>query len=383
MTPSSQASYGFVVVATIETRQDLARHLQAQMVMSRGGWFAATDEDEEPPGRTLVKTYLIEAHCDQGDQDTLDALRALAPTVGFDVAQVEEPGLFRLSAHDVDFWCDTSLGRFWRMHTTSPVKQADPFQERFVSSAPWLDKVWIPPDYLESLAVKVQAKMLTFSLNHDRRPLNKTNQPATDTDFVTLRLWSSRADRALRKLRDADVFPHGVSVRSVRLFSGDEDPDGAFCVAEYFHHGKITASGTSFDEHTRLLVGVLRDYRALVERFEQRFALAAVLDEDGHPVVIGDPIVIRVEWIVPDLEVAVSRMFASNDPFRLWGLPERVHHHRYRVRAVDLHVGGVLSFDITPEHVVIQLPRGVCGNTVVRFLNNLRFHVNSDAVESQ
>jgi hypothetical protein len=62
-------------------------------------------------------------------------------------------------------------------------------------------------------------------------------------------------------------------------------------------------------------------------------------------------------------------------------VPERLGPDHFRARAVDLHFGGVLSFDITRRNVVIQLSRGVCGNTVVRFLNNLRFHVNADAAD--
>ncbi len=175
------------------------------------------------------------------------------------------------------------------------------------------------------------------------------------------------------------MFPHGVSIRSVRLRSGGDEPDADFCVAEYFHNGKITVGGTSFDEHSRLVVAVLRDYRALVERIETRYALGADENEHGHPTVAGDPIVIDVDWTLPDLEFAVARMFASAEPFRLWGLPERIADSHYRARAVDLHVGGVLTFDITRKYVAIQLPRGVCGNTVVRFINHLRFHVNADA----
>jgi hypothetical protein len=164
------------------------------------------------------------------------------------------------------------------------------------------------------------------------------------------------------------------------LHSGADVADGDFCVAEYFHHGKVTASGTSFDEHNRLLVHVLRDYADLVEGIEAKFGLAATVDQGGTPAVAGDPIIIDVDWTLPDLEYAVGRIFASADPFRLWGLPERVAEGHYRARAVDLHVGGVIVFDITRKYVAIQLPRSVCGNTVVRFLNNLRFHVNSDAV---
>jgi hypothetical protein len=238
---------------------------------------------------------------------------------------------------------------------------------------------WSTPLYLEHLAETAKARLLTFSLNHDRRPLTVGEGPKTESDFVSLRLWALDAQEKLAKLRKAEIFPHRVSIRSVKLHSGSDDPDGEYCVAEYFHYGQITASGTSFDEHSQLVVRVLRDYRALVENFENRYWLAAAGDDHEHPIVVGNPIVINVDWTVPDLEYAVARMFSSAGPFRLWALPERINDGRFHARAVDLHVGGVLTFDITRKHVVIQLPRGVCGNTVVRFLNNLRFHVNSDA----
>jgi hypothetical protein len=360
------------MATAIETRRDLARYLQDQMAASRRNWLANTEDDEDT-GRTMVKTYLVEAHCDANE----DTLSRLSTQVGVHVNSAKEPGLFRLVSRDVEFWCDTSMGRFWQLHTVAPVKEADRIRDELVSAATWLDKVWLPPDYLERLAEVVGARLLLFSLNHDRRPLSRESF-AAPSDFVSMRLWSSHAQETLTKLRNAEVFPHGVSIRSVRLHSGSEEPDGDFCVAEYFYHGKITANGTSFDQHSQVVVRVLRDYRRLVEGFESRFGLAAVSD-GGHPVVAGDPIVINVDWTVADLEYAVARMFSSTDPFRLWGLPERLSDDRYRARAVDLHVGGVLTFDISRKHVVIQLPRGVCGNTVVRFLNNLHFHVNSDA----
>lgn len=227
------------VAATIETRRDLARYLQDQMVASRRNWLA-TEDDEEELGRTMVKTYLVEAHCERCDEDTLGRL---GRAVGFQVVASKDPHLFRFQAPDVEFWCDTSIGRFWRMYTVAPVKAADPVHDQLVASATWLDKVWLPPDYLERLAGLVGARLLTFSLNHDCRPLNRGDGPTTETDFVTMRLWASNAQQQLTKLRDAQIFPHGISLRSVRLRAGSDEPDGDFCVAEYFHYGKSPPAG--------------------------------------------------------------------------------------------------------------------------------------------
>ena len=92
----------------------------------------------------------------------------------------------------------------------------------------------------------------------------------------------------------------------------------------------------------------------------------------------GDPIVIDMDWTMPSIEHVVGRIFSAAEPFRLWGVPERVTDKHYRARAVDLHVGSTLTFDITDKHIVIQLRGGTCGNTIVRFLGGLHYHVNSD-----
>lgn len=361
----------------VSTRRDLARYLQTQMIASRQVW-APEAEDLEVSGRTMVKTYLIEAHRDRAAEPNV-VLDTVAEKLGLTIDATDDRDLYRVHAKSLDLWCDTSLGRFWRLHTIALVQEAGRLVDQMVAASPLLDNVWLPPDYLESLAERTKSEMETFSLNHDRRPLHAASVESADLDYLSLRLWSSRAGETLQRLRQAQVFPRGMSIRSVRLRAGDSTSDGNFCVAEYFHHGKVTVSGTSFDEHNRLLVHVLRDYRALVERIEDRYGIGIADPQGPLPLLRGEPIVIEMDWALADLEFAVGKMFSSTDPFRLWGVPERIAEGHYRARAVDLHVGETLSFEITPRHVTLLLPKGTCGNTVVRFLGSLHYHVNSEA----
>lgn len=362
----------------VRNRRELARYLQDQMVAARMTWSAAADTEEESPARTSVKTYLVEAHrLATENRSAAELLRQLAAPLGMSIEDTDESDLFRLRIEDQDFWCDTSIERYWRLHTTARVDKADDIHHRLVSVTPLVDNVWLPPAYLEGLADRTGSAMQTFSLNHDRRALT-TDMDSPDLDFVALRLWASQAARTLRRLREVQLFPHGVSLRSVKLRAGDAEPDGDFCIAEYFHHGKVTASGTSFDEHNRVLLQVLRDYGRIVERIEQRYAIDLSHGEGGCSHLVGDPIVIDMKWTMPDIEHIVGRMFSATEPFRLWGLPERIAENHYRARAVDLHVGSTLTFDFTNEHIVIQLRGGTCGNTIVRFLGGLHYHVNAD-----
>jgi hypothetical protein len=368
----------------ITDRRDLARHLQAQMMAARlAPTSGEAGEEEESSGRMLVKSYMIEAH--DGGESAFDAattLAAIAPTVGASFNATRDPDLFRLLTRDGEFWCDTSLERYWRLHTTVRVHEADRFRDQFIASTRVLDNVWLPASYLEKLAARTQSHMETFSLNHDRRMLLPSGVENAELDAVTMRLWASRCADMLGKLRTHNILPHGLSVRSVKLRAGSWEPDEDYCVAEYFHDGKVSAKGTSFDEHTRLLVTILADYRRMVEHIEDRYGIGCVEDDRGAACLSGDPIVIDMQWTLDDLDYAVARMFSSGPPFRLWGLPERVRQGHYRAHAVDLHVGGLLTFDITRDHIVIQLPRGTCGNTVVRFLGLVHYHVNSDVGQS-
>ena len=348
------------------------------MVAARMTWSPATETEEEGRTRTSVKTYLVEAHRLAADKiSAAELLRQIALPLGVVVEDTDEEDLFQLRAGEHEFWCDTSIGRYWRLHTTARVDDADAFHRQLVGVTPLLDNVWLPPNYLELLADRTNSTMQTFSLHHDRRPLT-ADVDSHDLDFVALRLWASHAANTLRRLRDAAIFPHGISLRSVKLRAGDIEPDGDFCIAEYFHNGKITASGTSFDEHNRVLLHVLRDYGRIVERIENRYAIGLRCDEHGCCRVTGDPIVIDMDWTTPSIERVVGRIFSATEPFRLWGVPERITDKHYRARAVDLHVGSTLTFDITDKHIVIQLRGGTCGNTIVRFLGGLHYHVNSD-----
>lgn len=363
--------------SAVHNRHDLARHLQSQMVAAHLPFPSREGGDFEAEGRTAVKTYLLEAHA--ADAPTREAekfLKKVARALSVKVLETEDDALFRLSGPVGDVWCDTSMGRYWRLHSTAPVDKADEFRDRLVSASPWLDNVWLPPSMLENLPRDTGSEMKTFSLSHNRTPLTDSEAGEGELDYVSMRLWASRAAETLSKLRRNDIFPRGVSIRSVRIRSGRDEDGDDFCISEYFHTGKVTASGSSFDAHTALTVHVLNRYRELVEGIEARYGLGRC----GEPTrLVGKPVVVQTKWTVPSFEYAVARMFAAVEPFRLWGVPEKVGPKRYRTHAVDLHVGQTLTFDVTPTSVVIQLPRGTCGNTVVRFIAGLQYHLDSEA----
>jgi hypothetical protein len=353
---------------TIRSRRDLSLLLEKQMTAasSRAG---APSIEEEIEGRSALKTYLLEAH-GRMRTDPLSALQEVAGVHGITVRTTEEPGLFVLQLGELSMWLDTAGDGVYRLHTVGVAKDADRVHEMLVAGTGQLECVWLPPSTLEKLAHHEAARMVLFSLRHDRRPLRRTPDEA-GIDSVTLRFWGPRARETLDKLRASDVLPGATSVYSVRVRLGDDE---RYCLAEVFHNGKVTAIGTSFAEHERILRFLLENHADRTVALEKARAIPRRLT-------------VFVRWTVDDLGYAVGRMFSAQEPFRLWGLPEQTGTDSYRVRAVDLDVGRTAVFEVDRQGVSVELGPRTPASVAVRYVSALQYHVNaetrSDALEPE
>lgn len=353
---------------TIRSRRDLSLLLEKQMTAAstRGG-TASMEEDIE--GRSALKTYLLEAH-GRMRTDPLGALQEVAGVHGITVSATDDPGLFALQLGELSLWLDTSGQSVQRLYTIGVAKEADRVHEMLVAGTGQLECVWLPPGTLEKLAHHEAARMVLFSLRHDRRPLRRAPD-AEGIDSVTLRFWGPRAKETLEKLRSSDVLPGATSVYSVRVRVGDDE---RYCLAEVFHTGKLTAIGTSFEEHDRIVRFLLEDHADRTVALEKARATPR-------------RVTVFVRWTVDDLGHAVARMFSGQEPFRLWGLAEQTASDTYRVRAVDLDVGRTAVFEIDRQGVSVELGPRTPASVAVRFVSALQYHVNaetrSDALEPE
>lgn len=342
----------------LRTRADLSLLLERHMAQSsvRSGSLQQEDEIE---GRTALKTYLLAAH-GRMRSEPRGMLGEMASSLGIRVHPSAEPELLELHLGETVLWFDSSLPSFPRIYTVSPAKDTDRVVTALLAATSLLEPIWLPPRLLESLPRLTDRTMVLFSLRHDRRPLRRT--PDKDgIDSVTLRLWGPRACETLDKLRKSEVLPAATSVFSVRLRGGDSE---RYCLAEIFHHGKITAVGNSFQEHERLLRSILDTHITSTEQLEQIRSSRRLF--------------LPLTWTIDDLGFAVGKMFGGGEPFRLWGLPEQLPPDAFRIRAVDLDVGYSATFTLNSKGISIELGHKTPSSVLVRFVSNLQYHINAD-----
>lgn len=337
---------------------------------------------ELEPDTSLVKTYLIEAHVSetapQGDAATV-AERVFTgehPPIRNDIQLVagDEEGLLTIKTlyrrERITIYLDHSNPRFWVLHSTNSSTALDTILGRLVKTSPELDRVWFPADLLERATDLGDFRGL--SLSYDRGAIEDIDFDAPDApvEMLKMQLWGRKAGDVLQLLRrERGGFPRETSLAKVKIKYWIDD-EGAFALDDIKYNGKVTTRGTSFDGHIELISTIYRSYQAEIRKLESHYALRR---GDGNGSFLeGSPIDFVLNQPINDVGVFCDKVFSATWPFRLWGVPVKVAPDFFRVRAVDLHVGNKLHFEIADEFIRVYLPAQTCGNSIFRFYTNLQ-----------
>lgn len=371
---------------TPRTRQELAALLDARM--NRTYETLRADQTVEKKA-SLVKSYMLEAHTSDGAdfERSFGLLNDLAEKSPLEtkpkISKTDDPSLVRMNAAsrhgEVELYMDYSNPRYWIAHSTSPSNALDDVLRKTVASSTELDRVWLPADFLGHLTTMGNFRGL--GLDFDRRRV--VDDPEADPDesdsvsFLKMQLWGNKAARVLDVLSAQGAFPHETTLSKISLkyWANTEDRE-QFAIDDVKFTGKVTVRGTSFDSHLNFITYILRRYGAVVGHIEENFSMRAEGGgENSH--VAGEPIDFTLGREIIDLETFCRSMFSASDPFRLWGTPVAVSDALVRVRAVDLHIGRPVNFEIRPRSIRAYLPAGTCGNSVMRLYTNLQHHFDS------
>lgn len=362
-------------------RQQMAQFLEERMA----GTYSSLEKDQElEPEISLVKSYLVEASLPESAKpnEAFKALKEVASALDssrkskVEVHRAKEPTLATLETQikqeHVFAYIDFTNSRYWVVHSMASSTSSDTLLDRIIGLDLSVDRAWLPADMLETIARLGSLRGL--GLDYDRREIPDVDfeDPTTPVEFLKMQLWGNKASSILRILREENAFPHETTLSKVKIkFTGSSESSDKFALCDVKYDGKLTARGTSFSSHIALLSDVTRTYSANIRKIEQDFAIRPSITDKGLRV-DGLPITFNFEKPIAKLDIFCDRVFSASDPFRLWGVPVPAGANAFRVEAVDLHVGSPILFELTREFIRMYLPKGSCGNTVLRFYTNLQ-----------
>jgi len=379
----SKQHYQFVA-----SRREMAQLLDDRMNRS---YTTLAKQQELEVDTSLVKTYLLEAHTvNDGTHSVSDFLRRAFA----DVARSYHSSAEYRSSKDGDLHCvgfrsgdehitlylDTSDTRFWLLHSMNSSEKLDHALQHLLRGNEGLDVAWLWVELLEHIAE--QGSFRGMGLDFDGRYLTRASDDEENSslDFLKMQLWGTKAAEVLSLLRHKRAFPGATVLSKVKVkYWGTPKNDRHFTVDDVKFNGKITARGTSFQCHSELVNRFYKLYKERVKGIEEKHSISWQRT-NGRTTLLGEPITIELPKPPDDLSAFCEALFSSSPPFRLWGLPMRETSKLVRVSAVDLHIGSRLDFEISNMFIRVYLPKGSCGNSIVRLYTNLQHYYDARSV---
>jgi hypothetical protein len=366
----------------ITTRRELYDFLQSQM-------HSAYDELREtqrlPSESTLVKSYIVEVDT-RHNHGGLERVEDLANHVfrppglskeALNVQQLDENGFLRLELkhrEQLVLYLDAGTNsRFWLGFSLSSSKDLDWWLESCIRATAELDFVWMWPGLLKKTQERGEPR--GFGLDYDYRKFESDDEATT---YLKMQLWGGSDTQELYDLiRKNKRFRDKAVLSKVRLKEyADTQSHEAFALQDIKYTGKFTTRGTDFATHVRTLSDVRQQYAGVIEHIEEACSLRWKNEASTAPAFEGSAIHFEPIGAEVPVRVVSERVLDGTAPFRLLGLVEDAGDETADIEAVDLHTGGTVSIEMSPERISMYLPEGTCGNTVARFYTNLQHFFN-------
>jgi hypothetical protein len=272
-----------------------------------------------------------------------------------------------------NFYLDASDSRYLVLYTNDLAKKSDLLFRRLVQSTNnKFDRIWLPTETQEKIAYLSGNVFSGFGLEFDDLFSQETidEQPIHE---LRMSVAGASSARALKALNVEKSLTRSLAYSKVRLFRGDRQN---FVTNEVKYNGRIiTKSGNSIDEHVSLIEKIRKIYRHLIENVERN--TIGTRKVEGRTLVEGQAFDLVLDRKIEQLDYFVNSILGATKPFRLWGLKNKISKDLRQVIAVDLHTGDPIDMEITQSLIRIYLPKGACGNVLLRLYVNLQHTFDS------
>ena len=354
---------------------------------------AVEELQEGRSSRKLVKTYMLET---VGAATAMPELTSVVPNrIRFDRL---DDTLYRV--HDGEHsgrvvgLLETIDDRHPVFYTTLGVDESDRWVHQVVDRNPWLDRLWLSSPILFELWQYIQRttpshRYVRLGFEHEawyEAADDTTDEPEADPDD------EERPSRVERR-RSRVHLTERLAVLEQKLPQLTELYDPLHSLVQVqvpsggrgghllYYDGKATNRSESFAEHRATVELVLRLYRGVTERAEERLWIST--DEAGVDgfTVKGAPVLIKFGR--PLSQATFQRFVAlglqrKTSRFRIGGFVQSRGPTKVQLAAIDRHLWQPFLLEATSRHLLAVLPRGTCGNTIHRLVTNVQRLLDPD-----
>lgn len=361
----------FPLRSKFESRKEFMEYLGDMLTHSYEERQKMALPSEETRGRPPeLKTYIMESNNSHPNIEAVTTLEAKQIPTNLSKIDIL---VLRYKSQFTQFYVDTSDPRFFVLYSNDLAEFTDLQYDRLVSStANKFDKTWFPTETLDEILHLEGNKFRGFGLAFTDRFSTELQEEQTLQE-LTMDVAGSISEEALDALNERKNLRRSLSYSKIRAMRGDRE---AFVTDDIRYDGRlITKSGDSIDDHVSLVEATKKIYRNLVEKVEKN-SIGTKKVED-RTLIEGQAFDFVLHREIENLDTFLDYFLNPTREFRLWGLRNKISKNRRQIVAVDLHTGDPFDLEITPSLIRIYLPKGTCGNVVLRIYVNLQHTFDS------
>jgi len=195
---------------------------------------------------------------------------------------------------------------------------------------------------------------------------------------LSIQLSAENATDIIGNLLDNPYIGKGACFSNIEVLLSYNHSD--FVKTRLSMDGSINISrGNSINHVLEFQQQVIQGhYRPIVEKIEQDYSTDYVTSNDGIEIK-GDILSIKLTSKLENLEFFTNSLLKGTNPFRFLGYPNKIDDDHYLVDVLDLHNFGHFDLEIFPDELLINLPKGTCGNSVVRLFTLCQENIDPQA----
>lgn len=272
-----------------------------------------------------------------------------------------------VSGGTIGTYLDVSKDRLWVLHSIGSADEMNDLVSIMTErDGSMMDLPWLASDSLDTIG-HFGEMSAGFNLRY-RNEFMKGGQDS-DVEDMTMRFWGSAALELIEQLRKSERIKAGLSLSGIGL---THEVENGYVKEQISYDGRIMAiKGDSIDSHFSIISKIQSYYEHILNLLESEYRFN--FEKMAHGVAFrGEALSITFEREIVDLRTFAENMFSTYLPFRLWGVVKTLESKLIKVKAVDLHTGGRIDFEIEPHQMRVYLQEHACGNVVTRLIANLQ-----------
>jgi hypothetical protein len=353
----------------IQTRKDLTNYLQA--CLSKKDMKEIESSEEELPSKSL-KSYIIESNTDDLQKIILDKFEMKVLSTKDDTIKIISVSN-KLTKQKFRFYVDIFDKRFIVFHSSDESKLTDEFIESLIlSDSNALDYPWFFNGFMNNVLSLGSNESFSVKFRNEFYDIEKE---LAEIKRFSMRFWGNDGKKTLNQISKIESLKQGISLSNVGVRIGNED---LFINDNISYKGRFTAiSGNSVKEHLYLIQRIKSSYRNIINKIES--SSIEYITNGNKISIIGEPIIIKFSKRISNIKLFSDILTSSRKPFRLWGISNLLSENYAVINGIDLHTGDKIDFEISNEWIRLYLPKGSCGNVIIRLLTNIQHYFDSNA----